>query len=219
MMRKKSTTSVLIVDDSPVDLKLLQSYLQRQEGYELLEAVNGQEVLDRAKAQPDLGLILMDVQLPDVDGIEVCRQLKSDPATAQIPVVLISAVKMDDASIAAGLDAGADAYLTKPLEGPALRAWLKATLRISALQKALDTKAAGPPKDEVELLELFAKLSHAVNNPLQSIMAGADLMMLDLESDADAISALRDIQRNAEQIAELTAGASRLAKERLKNLE
>lgn len=212
-------TSVLIVDDSPVDMKLLQSFLSRQDGYELLEAVSGQEVLDCAQSQPNLGLILMDVQLPDLNGIDVCHQLKSNPATAQIPVVLISAVKMDDDSIAAGLDAGADGYLTKPLEGPALRAWLKATLRISTLQKALVDRGPVALKDETELLRYFSRISHSVNNPLQSIMAGADLMMLDLEQDTEAMSTLRDIQRSAEQIAEMVAEASRLAKERLKSCE
>lgn len=212
-------TTVLIVDDSPVDLKLLQTFLSKQEGYQLLEAACGQEVLDRARTQPDLGLILMDVQLPDINGVDVCRKIKEDPDTAHIPIVLISAVKMDDSSIAAGLDAGADAYLTKPLEGPPLRAWLKATLRISELQKTLVRRGATPPKDDMALMRHFARLSHSVNNPLQSIMAGADLMMLDLETDAEATSTLRDIQRNAEQIAEMVAESSRLAKERIKASE
>ncbi len=212
-------TTILIVDDSPIDLKMVRAFLDTLDHCVLQEAATGQEALSYVRGHPTLSLLLMDVQLPDICGIEVCRSLKDDPATSHIPVVLISAVDKDEDSIAAGLDAGADGYLTKPMDGTALRAWLKATLRISSLQKALEERNLQPPKDEKVLLQRYSKLSHAVNNPLQSIMAGADLLLLDQENNSEMVFALRDIQQAAERIAELVGQASLDAKEALRARE
>ena len=212
MMPEKT---ILLVEDNPVDLLLLRMLLRHNPDYRVLEAPTVAEAMRQVQEAAELHLVLLDVQLPDGNGVDLCRQLKSAPATERIPVVLISAVEKDDDSISRGLDAGADGYLMKPIEGTALRAWLNATLRISALQRDLDESARLAPADDQQLLQEFAGLSHAVNNPLQSIMAAADLLSLDLEDHPQSDSILKEIQRYAEEASRLVARASMHARDSL----
>jgi two-component system, cell cycle response regulator DivK len=103
---------VLIVEDHELNLKLLQDLLEAQ-GYETLQTGDGLEALDLARQRlPDL--ILMDIQLPGVSGLDVIRWLKEDPRTRHIPVVAVTAFAMtgDEKKV---LDSGADAYVSKPI--------------------------------------------------------------------------------------------------------
>lgn len=118
---------ILIVDDVPANNELLAYHLSR-EGHVILAADHGQQVLELARAeQPDL--ILLDILLPDMDGIEVCRRLKSDPALEAIPVILISAREQDD-EVIQGLDAGAHDYIKKPFNPLIVRSRVQAALRV-----------------------------------------------------------------------------------------
>ncbi len=203
---------LLIADDDVTSLKVLEQLL-RKEGYESVPVGSGDEVFASlaAKGLPDL--ILLDVVLPDMDGIEVCRRLKSNPETAWIPVLLISALRRDDDSIRKGLEAGADGYLTKPVEDIALRAWVRATLRISSLHRELVKRAPSPNLSFEELLRDFAKLSHAVNNPLQALYATVDMLMLSLPEDEECAKLVSEIFEHAERVAKLVAHASLQAKD------
>ena len=120
--------TILAVDDTEANRYTLARVLQH-EGFAVLEAATGGDGLQRAvEDQPDL--ILLDVRLPDMSGFEVCRRLKDDPRTSAIPVVQISASFTDAASRARGLEGGADAYLTHPIEPPVLAATVRAMLRV-----------------------------------------------------------------------------------------
>ncbi|MGH2784441.1 MAG: response regulator transcription factor [Actinomycetota bacterium] len=105
---------VLVVDDDRVIQQLLEVNLEL-EGYQVVgTASDGREAIALAeKLKPDL--ILLDIMMPKMDGLEVCRHLKSDPNLAKIPVVLLSA-RAQDMDIREGLEIGADAYLTKPFD-------------------------------------------------------------------------------------------------------
>ena len=105
--------TVLVVDDDPVILRLLEVNFE-MEGFRVLTACDGQEGVQAAKEHaPDL--VVSDVMMPRVSGLELVRQLKADAATRDIPVILLSAkAQVDD--IRSGLDAGADDYVTKPFE-------------------------------------------------------------------------------------------------------
>jgi class 3 adenylate cyclase len=129
---------VLIADDNPLNVDILQTRLAAH-GYEILAASDGQRALDLAReAQPDL--LLLDVMMPGLDGIEVCRRLKADPALPFMPVVLVTA-KTDSRDVVAGLEAGADEYLTKPVDQAALVARVKSMLRIKALHDTVQAQA------------------------------------------------------------------------------
>jgi CheY-like chemotaxis protein len=105
---------VLVVDDDRVIQQLLEVNLEL-EGYQVAgTASDGQEAIAMAaELKPDL--IILDIMMPKMDGLEVCRKLKSDPKLAKIPIVLLSA-RAQDLDIREGLDIGADAYLTKPFD-------------------------------------------------------------------------------------------------------
>ena len=102
---------VLAVDDLPENLRLLSRYLAR-EGHDVVTASSGQEAIRAAlKLQPDV--VLLDVMMPGIDGIETCRRLKDDERTRAIPVILVTALDRDT-DVVEGLKAGADDYVTKP---------------------------------------------------------------------------------------------------------
>lgn len=208
----KRTETILIVDDDSVNLMLVRKLISQRYNYELLEAIDGDSALAIARSNPELDLILLDVQMPDISGIEVCRQLKEDESTRNIPIVLISAVHTNDASIREGLEAGADGYITKPIEDNMLKAWIQAALRINALTRALDAKDAPVHEDIDDLLQHFTKLSHDVNNPLQSVMTSADLLGMELDYREEMLSVIQNLQDSAERIAQLVGEASRQAK-------
>jgi PAS domain S-box-containing protein len=117
---------VLCVDDNDGARYALTRTLQRA-GFRTVEAATGSEALRRMDDRPDL--VVLDVQLPDISGYDVCQQIKSDPQTASTPVLQISADFVDMEHRTRGLDLGADAYLAHPIEPPELIATIRALLR------------------------------------------------------------------------------------------
>jgi DNA-binding response OmpR family regulator len=104
---------VLVVDDDPVILELLVLNLEL-EGHEAITATDGRQALALARdAAPDL--LLLDIMMPELDGFAVCRELRADPGTAELPVVLLSA-RAQESDLVRGTAAGADAYVTKPFD-------------------------------------------------------------------------------------------------------
>ena len=122
------TARILLVDDN-LNLRQAVSSLLKKAGHEVIEAETGTEGLHLAKAQkPDL--VLLDVVLPDVNGIEVCRRIKGDPALTGCFVVLFSGVRTLGDDQADGLEAGADGYIARPISSRELLARVEAVLRI-----------------------------------------------------------------------------------------
>lgn len=126
---------ILVVEDEAPIQELLQFNLERNK-YRVTVVDSGEEALGEAeKLQPDL--ILLDIMLPGADGLEVCKQLKSNPRTERIPIIMLTAL-CEEADIVTGLELGADDYITKPFSPRVLLARVKAALRrISAGKPAL----------------------------------------------------------------------------------
>ena len=118
--------SVLIVEDDPDIVELLQYTLER-EGYPVLVARNGEKGLSEAKRRKP-GLIVLDLMLPGLDGLEVCRALKGENATKSIPVLMLTA-KGEESDVVLGLEFGADDYMRKPFSPRELVARIRAVLR------------------------------------------------------------------------------------------
>lgn len=117
---------ILVVEDEETILELVR-YNLLQAGYQVGDAVDGEDALDYVhKRQPDC--VVLDLMLPGLDGLTVCRRIKRDPTTAQIPVLILTA-KGDERDVVTGLEAGADDYVTKPFSPKVLLARVSALLR------------------------------------------------------------------------------------------
>src|SRR5438034_7461220 len=128
------TARVLVVDDVELNVKLLEAKLA-SEYFEVVTASNGQGALDIAEAElPDI--ILVDVMMPRMDGFEVCTRLKANARTADIPVVMVTALS-DVADRLRGLEAGADDFLTKPVNDIALFARVRSLVRLKRMMDEL----------------------------------------------------------------------------------
>ena len=130
---------ILVVDDNETNRDILATRLEAH-GYQTLQAADGEEAL-RGVAQHRPDVVLLDVMMPNLDGLEACRRLKSDRAVAFTPVILVTA-KATTQDIVAGLDAGADEYLTKPVDQAALVARVRSALRIKSLHEQVQAQAA-----------------------------------------------------------------------------
>jgi PAS domain S-box-containing protein len=133
-MPTHSLQSILYVDDD-ADSRRNLGQLLRSEGFEVWEAESGGEALRQVGRRPDL--VLLDVDLPDLDGFEVCRQIRADPAAVATPVVHLSGHYLDDRARVRGLEGGADAYLTKPIEPDVLVAHIHTLLRVQKAEERL----------------------------------------------------------------------------------
>ena len=131
---EKSGETILYVDDTEAQ-RYAVSLVLRSAGFRVLEARTGQQALDMSSSHPDL--IVLDVNLPDINGIEVCKRLKADEATARAPVLQVSATAISTEARVAGLEGGADAYLTQPIAPQELIATVRALLRVRLAEEQL----------------------------------------------------------------------------------
>ena len=160
---------ILIVDDTPLNVKLLSAKLVH-DYYTVASASNGVEALQKvAEEKPDL--ILLDVMMPEMDGFETCRRLKANPVTAHIPVVMITALT-DVADRVQGLAAGADDFLSKPINNLALMSRIRSLLRMKILM------------DEWKLREATAQqFSPAFDLPSVDLLSVNDSRILIIDDD------------------------------------
>ena len=118
--------TILVVDDEEDILELVKLHLSR-EGFTVVLAETGEQALKLVQTQPP-GLVVLDLMLPGVDGLDVCKRMKADPRTRQIPIIMLTA-KGEEADIVTGLELGADDYMTKPFSGKVLVARIRRILR------------------------------------------------------------------------------------------
>jgi adenylate cyclase len=162
----KSPPLILIVDDNPANLDILRARLAAH-NYQLITAMDGEAALAAAKEkQPDL--ILLDIMMPKMDGIEVCRRLRVDPSLPFMPVIMVTA-KSDSKDVVAGLEAGGDEYLTKPVDHAALVARVKSMLRIKELHDTACEQAARLEAQSAQLSDWNRTLKDKVAEQLTEL--------------------------------------------------
>ncbi len=154
---KKKDPVILVVDDTEDNLDLLEFALKRKP-VEMLRANSGKECLAIARdQQPDV--ILLDIQMPEMDGFETLKRLRDNPETARIPVIFLTAQRKDPGSIEAGLMMGADEYLTKPIDTDELLVRTKTLVRLKRMEAELERTKA----------DFMAMLVHDLRSPLAGI--------------------------------------------------
>ncbi len=137
-----SKERILVVDDEEDILELVRYNLAR-EGYQVTGALTGEDALNKARSET-FDLIVLDLMLPGIDGLEVAKRLKNSPKTEQVPIVMLSA-KGEEADIVTGLELGADDYITKPFSPRVMIARVRTALR----------RKASKPQDETAVIHIF----------------------------------------------------------------
>jgi len=161
---------ILVVDDTPQNVKLLGDVLGIK-GYEVTAAASGTEALERiAQQKPDL--VLLDVVMPGMSGYDVCRRIRDTPATATLPVVMVTALDPATERIK-GIEAGADDFVTKPINQPELLARVRSLLRIKSLydqledaNRTLETRV----REQVDQLERLGRLKRFFSPQLAELI-------------------------------------------------
>ncbi len=186
--------NILIVDDTPANLRLLSNMLTER-GYKVRSVINGQMALMAARAAPP-DLILLDIRMPDMNGYEVCEALKSEAATADIPIIFISALDEAEDKVRAFTVGGVD-YVTKPFQFEEVLARVRTHLALCDLRQELEREIVERDKLIAELDAYAHTVAHDLKNPLTSLVGYSKL----LQSHHARMSG-EDLERNLSIIAQ-----------------
>ena len=192
-----SDKTILIVDDQETNRQILKIGLT-QPGYYLIFAGSGIEALEIvAELTPDL--ILLDVMMPGMDGLEVCQRLKSHPQWQFIPIILVTALNSKE-DLAHGLEVGADDFIAKPFNWLELEARIRSMLRLKEQYDRLEAQKA--QLEEVLQLrkDMTHMLVHDMKSPLTAVSVYSDLLLRDSALPAQAQQHLQAIKQGAEQL-------------------
>lgn len=198
---KKKKTKLLIVDDNSNNRSALNYWLGN-DSYEILQATNGISALKICETFiPDI--ILLDYNLPDIDGIEVCQKIRSNKSLPFIPIIMMSSYAPEASVIA--LEQGADEFFVMPIQPSELKSRIKATLRLKqAISESLELSKENKKLQELDKIKsnFISKVSHELKTPLQSILGYADILLGGLQGELNYPQKLmtKQIQDAGEQL-------------------
>jgi two-component system sensor histidine kinase/response regulator len=207
---------ILVVDDHEANRILLQDILEL-DGHTAILASSGSEAL-HAATDPELDLVLLDVNMPGMDGLEVCRRLRAGPATASLPIILVTALAERTHRLD-GIAAGANDYLTKPIDRPDLLLRVRNALRLRGLHREVATQYRKLQELERMRDNLVHMLVHDLRTPLTGISVYLQMsqervteladprLIADLEEMSRAVSQLTDMISDVLDVSRLEADA------------
>jgi CheY-like chemotaxis protein len=196
--------TIFIVDDNPLNNKLIKTILEVA-GYKTCCAKNGLECLDKVN-EYDPDLILLDIEMPVMNGIDACKHLKKQPETKETPVIFVTA-NLDDNLLKEAFNSGGADYVRKPVNQIELLARIKTTLdnRKFHKERLEKEKLAG-------VIEMAGALCHEINQPLQSIYTYCETVALDGQMEKQVHDYFSRIYKQIKRIAEITKKVSRIKK-------
>jgi signal transduction histidine kinase len=188
---KTEAPSILVVDDTPANLQMLVGMLKLS-GYRPRPVTSGGQALAAARAEPP-HLILLDVNMPEMNGFEVCAELKADPLLASIPVIFISAMT-DTLDKVRGFQAGGVDYVTKPFQVDEVKARVAAHLEICRQRRELQASYEKLRRSEQMRDEMVHMIVHDLRSPLTAMVANLEL----LREDGDKLpeASRQDVERS-----------------------
>ena len=221
---------ILLVDDRQENLLTLENILESPD-LQLIKASSGNEALAKLW-EHDIALVLMDVQMPEMDGFEVAEIMRSREKTRSIPIIFITAISKERKHIFRGYDTGAVDYLYKPLDIEILRSKIKAYIELFRHRYALQqttvkleqtvaelAKAKQVAEEATRAKSIFlATMSHEIRTPLNGIIGMAELMMMDLMTP-DQSERMRAIKESGESLLEIINDILDLSKIEANRLE
>jgi len=200
-----SGSTLLLVDDSPVSSLLVSLILKKHSDYCTVRVWDGQACIKKAKeVKPDL--ILLDIQMPEMNGIEVCKVLRKDEQTYDIPVIFVTA-STDNETLKEAFESGGNDYVRKPVNKIELLARIKSVLIHKKMEKKLmeEEKLKG-------VLEMAGGICHELNQPMQVVSGYSELLLMDIEKDNSAYPYIKMIKEQTDEMGSITKKLMRITK-------
>ena len=172
--------TILLVDDRPENLVSLEEMLA-QEGRVFLKANSGNEALRLVLRNDQIGLVMLDVQMPEMDGFEVARLLKSNPRTKDISIIFVTALSTDNQYVLKGFEEGAVDYLQKPLNINVTKAKVNVFEKLYFYQQNLRNSVSELEKINTQLERFMYIVAHDLKSPLAGLIASLSLLDMRIE--------------------------------------
>lgn len=200
-----SKSTVFIVDDSPVSSKIISRMLKKNSDYYSVKIWDGPECIKKAKeVKPDL--ILLDIQMPGMNGIEVCKVLRKDEQTYDIPVIFVTA-STDNETLKEAFESGGTDYVRKPVNKIELLARIKSVLIKKKLEKRL------MEKEKLNgVLEMAGGICHDLNQPMQVVSGYSELLLMDMGKENSAYPYIKMIKEQTDEMGSITRKLMRITK-------
>ncbi len=227
-----SSLKVLIVDDDPDIVTFLEDFLSAK-GYNILTAYSGEQGLNYVYTE-DPDLILLDVVMPGMDGYAVCRQIRLNPLTTLLPVVMMTGIHPEERI--KGIDVGADDFLTKPINQDEMFARVRSLLRIKELHDVIQTQATQLAKWNKELKTkldhetrladvtcMLGDIGHEVKNMLMPVLSGTELLQTELDEffqslPSPVLEKAKNSQRICEDIIDMVTRSAQRIQDQVKEI-
>lgn len=201
---------ILIAEDDLTSRRILEAVLTKW-GYDVISVSNGNDAIDRLLGDNAPKLVLLDWIMPDKDGLEVCRMVRSKETTTPAYIILLTG-KGEKKDITKGLDSGANDYIVKPYDKDELRARINVGQRMIELQNALVEK-----EKFQGVLEMAGAVCHEINQPLMIISGYSELLLMDMPEDNPQYETLKKINEQVQRLGKITRRLMGITKYRTKS--
>jgi two-component system cell cycle response regulator len=225
-MNETEKANILLVDDRPQNLLALQGLLEGLD-VKVVKATSGNEALS-LMLEYDFALVLLDVQMPEMDGFETAEVMRSSPRTKHVPIVFVTAISKDQKHVFKGYETGAVDYLFKPLEPEILISKVKVFVELYRQKGLLEstTKALEQSMEELKkaneervqrerlqgVIEMAGAVCHELNQPLQAVSGYSDLLLMDMSDDNPLNGDLKKIKKQIARMGKITRKLMRITR-------